>query len=204
MGADTAPIAPLLQHLRLGYGHRARSGDFRLEKKVAVRLLDVAIEQGDRLPQRSDGQGKIDSDRRLPRPSLSAGNGDLQYILLLIFISFTMFYKLAESAARLCCRRLHFLETRSNNENSTPRTVMPFPLPRSVDRPSQPDPESAILCGNPAPRSFDAPAPLTEQPPKPRPIPAPIPLGPVPSPLGIRSPPYLIPHKQEHSEPACG
>jgi len=29
-------------------------------------------------------------------------------------------------------------------------------------------------------------------------------LGPVPSPLGIRSPPYLISHKQGHSEPACG
>ena len=82
MGADTAPIAPLLQHLRLGYGHRARSGDFRLEKKVAVRLLDVAIEQGDRLPQRSDGQGKIDGNRRLSRPALSAGNGDLQHVLL--------------------------------------------------------------------------------------------------------------------------
>ena len=44
-----------------------------------------------------------------------------------------------------------------NNENSTSRTVMPIPLPRPVNRPSEPDPESAILCGNPAPRSFDAP-----------------------------------------------
>ena len=102
-----------------------------------------------------------------------------------------MFYKSSEIAALLRCRRLHFLETRSSHENSRSRTVMPIPLPRPVNRPSEPDPESMILCRNPAPRSFDAPdslaapAPLTEQPPKPRPVPAPIPRGPVPSPLGM-------------------
>ena len=84
IGADAATIAPLLQHLWLGNGHRARSGDFRLKKKVAVRLLDIAIEKGDRLTQRCDGQGKIDGNRRLPRPTLSTGNGDLQNIPLLL------------------------------------------------------------------------------------------------------------------------
>jgi len=84
IGADAATVAPLLKHLWLGNGHRARSGDLRLEKKVAVRLFDVTIEQGDRLAQRYDGQGKIDGNRRLPRPALSTGNGDLQNILLLL------------------------------------------------------------------------------------------------------------------------
>jgi hypothetical protein len=109
----------------------------------------------------------------------------------IIFTSFTMFYKSSEVAALLCCRRLHFLVTRSNHKNSTSHIVMPIPLPRPVNRPSEPDPESMLLCRNPAPRSFDAPdslaapAPLTVQPPKPRPVPAPIPRGPVPSPLGM-------------------
>jgi hypothetical protein len=96
-----------------------------------------------------------------------------------------MFYKSSEVAAIIRCRRLHFLEARSKNENSTSRTVMPIPLLRPVNRPSEPDPEFVILCRNPAPRSFDAPTPLPLQPPKPRPVPAPIPPGPVPSPLGM-------------------
>ena len=89
-------------------------------------------------------------------------------------------------------RFLHFRVARSNSKNSRSRTIWPIPFPRSVNRSSEANLEFTPLCGNPAPRSFDAPDPLAKQPPKPRPVPGPIPPGPVPSPLGILSPPYLI------------
>jgi len=94
-------------------------------------------------------------------------------------------------------RFLHFRVARSNSKNSRSRTIWPIPLPRSVNRSSEANLEFTPLCGNPAPRSFDAPDPLAKQPPKPRPVPGPIPLGPVPSPLGILSPPYLIPRNAD-------
>ena len=84
IGADATAIAPFRLYGWLENGHRPGSGYLRMEKQVAIRFLDVAIKQGNRLARRCDGQGKIDGNRRFTRPAFSAGNGDLQSIHLIL------------------------------------------------------------------------------------------------------------------------